>query len=401
MANRRALCSFGVAIVLLGAVASADPPEQNRAGPQPVESYEVPPKAVHVTRPVYPPKALEQGIEGTVLLDVLIDDSGRPVRVKVTKSIPELDRAAMECVGEWRFSPAQKGGRAVRSTATVPVAFRRDSPNDVTAVLGSPLTPAETPDPYVIGLSVRGGGSCPLIVWGLIQGSPAQVAGVKVGDHLLSIDGLPTNQMDARQASQRIQSTAPGVVRLNLAHGLHSYAVSITRDRRATVIERAGYKADRGMVVPKDTTAAEVTAMESFDETRVLSHVFPLHYPYDLECYTGAFELFMLRDPAEVTVGGIEPGPAARAGLHWGDRILEVGDVALTGKTQAQLESLFCTQTSQNVELVVLRGETTRRISFTTSKTADILRSNGVMLMGSSLVPVGVAAEDVKCLEAK
>ena len=68
MASLSTLCSFGVAMTLLcsGVLAGAPDESKARAPLEVVEDYDVPPKAVHVTRPVYPPTALEQGIEGTV-----------------------------------------------------------------------------------------------------------------------------------------------------------------------------------------------------------------------------------------------------------------------------------------------------------------------------------------------
>ena len=266
--------------------------------------------------------------------------------------------------------------------------------------LASAVAGAES-DPYVIGMTVRGGGGCPMIVWSLFHGSPAERAGVKVGDHLVAIDGTPTQQMDAREASLKIRSEAPGMVRLAMSRGLQRYQVSIEREPRSAVIAQTGYKEDRGHVVPSNATTAEVAAIESFDGSRIVSRVFPLHYPSNTDCYSGAFELFLLKEPSEVAVGGIEPGPGARAGLHWGDRILEVNGATITGKAPTEVESLFCTQTRQRLDLVVQRGETIRHITLTTSKTADLLRANGMTFMGTSLVPLAVAAADVRCLEQK
>jgi len=110
-----------------------------RAGDEPTTSgpsdlviidYDVPPKPLSITRPIYPPMALEEGVEGTVLLELVIDKSGRVGSAKVLKSIPELDQAALECVRKWRFKPATKAGRPVGTVAQAPVTFRRDVPKD-------------------------------------------------------------------------------------------------------------------------------------------------------------------------------------------------------------------------------------------------------------------------------
>jgi len=74
----------------------------------------------------YPPVAVRQRLEGTVLLRVLVDEQGRPVEVQVEQSSGHalLDRSAREQVlAGWRFEPAMAQGHAVRAWARVPVTF--------------------------------------------------------------------------------------------------------------------------------------------------------------------------------------------------------------------------------------------------------------------------------------
>ncbi|NUS39366.1 MAG: energy transducer TonB [Lysobacter sp.] len=79
--------------------------------------------------PAYPRDALRDGVEGSVLLKVLVDVDGRPLDVQVARSSGNrsLDRAAREQVLQhWRFRPAMQGGRAVQAIGLVPVDFRLD-----------------------------------------------------------------------------------------------------------------------------------------------------------------------------------------------------------------------------------------------------------------------------------
>ncbi|MGN6512928.1 MAG: energy transducer TonB, partial [Lysobacteraceae bacterium] len=79
--------------------------------------------------PAYPRDALRDGIEGSVLLKVLVDVDGRPLDVQVARSSGNrsLDRAAREQVlRQWRFRPAMRDGRAVQAIGLVPVEFRLD-----------------------------------------------------------------------------------------------------------------------------------------------------------------------------------------------------------------------------------------------------------------------------------
>lgn len=78
--------------------------------------------------PEYPLEAYRRREEGTVLLGVDIDSSGKPVDVRVVRrsGSRDLDQAALEAVRQWTFEPAVRDGRAVASEAQVPVTFRFD-----------------------------------------------------------------------------------------------------------------------------------------------------------------------------------------------------------------------------------------------------------------------------------
>jgi protein TonB len=89
--------------------------------------YDVPPKLLRAATPEYPQAAYETGREGTVELELRIDAQGRVAHARVTKSIAELDRAALICVSNWRFIPAQRRGQPVPSVATAMVTFKRPS----------------------------------------------------------------------------------------------------------------------------------------------------------------------------------------------------------------------------------------------------------------------------------
>ena len=74
----------------------------------------------------FPPQALRQHVQGTVLLRVLVDAAGKPVQVDIAHGSghPVLDRSAREQVlAHWRFQPAIVDGHAVRAWAMVPVNF--------------------------------------------------------------------------------------------------------------------------------------------------------------------------------------------------------------------------------------------------------------------------------------
>jgi protein TonB len=90
--------------------------------------YDSPPVAVKQKRPRYPDKAFRAGIEGTVVVEFTVDVTGKPTNLKVIKSVPQLDEAAVETVKKWKFKPATKGGKPVAVVAHAPVGFRIGSP---------------------------------------------------------------------------------------------------------------------------------------------------------------------------------------------------------------------------------------------------------------------------------
>lgn len=79
--------------------------------------------------PPYPRDALMAGLQGTVLLQVLVDVDGRPLQVDVAQSSGHrvLDNAARSYVlRHWTFRPATKNGRPVQAVGLVPIAYRLD-----------------------------------------------------------------------------------------------------------------------------------------------------------------------------------------------------------------------------------------------------------------------------------
>ncbi len=84
---------------------------------------DAPARLVKSTKPVYPRWALDHKIEGTVTIELLVDERGKVVRWEILKSIPSLDAAAVQCVRQWVFSPAIVRGRHAATTTMAPVTF--------------------------------------------------------------------------------------------------------------------------------------------------------------------------------------------------------------------------------------------------------------------------------------
>jgi TonB family protein len=81
------------------------------------------PRKIRDVRPVYPEAARAAGISGVVILEATIDPEGMPVNIKVLRSIPDLDQAAINAVREWRYQPTLLNGVPVAVMMTVTVNF--------------------------------------------------------------------------------------------------------------------------------------------------------------------------------------------------------------------------------------------------------------------------------------
>ena len=74
--------------------------------------------------PIYPERALKQRVRGVVVLKALVSETGSPLKVDVEKGVrADLDAAAVSAALQWRFEPARKDGRAVRTFATIRFSF--------------------------------------------------------------------------------------------------------------------------------------------------------------------------------------------------------------------------------------------------------------------------------------
>jgi len=81
----------------------------------------------HINKPPrFPRRARQRGWEGTVILVVRVREEGTvsEVQIKRSSGYGILDEAAADAVRFWRFEPAVRFGRPVRSNLEVPILFR-------------------------------------------------------------------------------------------------------------------------------------------------------------------------------------------------------------------------------------------------------------------------------------
>jgi len=81
------------------------------------------PQRLVTAQPVYPPIARQAHVQGVVEVSIVIDAAGNVAKAQIVKSIPQLDRAALDAVRQWKYSPTVVNGAPVPVTMVVQVTF--------------------------------------------------------------------------------------------------------------------------------------------------------------------------------------------------------------------------------------------------------------------------------------
>lgn len=81
------------------------------------------PAKIHHVAPVYPQIALLSRVQGVVVLEATISETGTIENVRVLRSHALLERAAVEAVKQWRYTPSRLNGQPVPIIMTVTVNF--------------------------------------------------------------------------------------------------------------------------------------------------------------------------------------------------------------------------------------------------------------------------------------
>jgi len=106
-------------------VIETPPPPPPPVTQGPVRAAQLPelPRKVVDVHPLYPEIARSARVEGTVILEAVLDTSGRITQLRVLRSVPLLDQSAIDAVRQWRYTPSTYNGRAVSVLMTITVHF--------------------------------------------------------------------------------------------------------------------------------------------------------------------------------------------------------------------------------------------------------------------------------------
>jgi protein TonB len=82
------------------------------------------PVPVKTPPPLYPQALKTAGTNGVVAISIVIDENGSVTESTVVKSTHvEFEPPALAAVKNWKFSPAQRNGNAVKMRLTIPIRF--------------------------------------------------------------------------------------------------------------------------------------------------------------------------------------------------------------------------------------------------------------------------------------
>jgi TonB family protein len=82
------------------------------------------PRLTRDVRPVYPPSAAADRVQGVVIIEARITKGGCVSGASVQRGVdPRLDWAALRALVNWRFDPAELGGRKVDALVSVSIQF--------------------------------------------------------------------------------------------------------------------------------------------------------------------------------------------------------------------------------------------------------------------------------------
>jgi TonB family protein len=98
---------------------SAEPENSNVPSSAPAEG-----SLIHRVEPEYPQDALEQKLQGAVVLEVHIGRDGAVQDVNVVSGPPELAQASIDAVMQWRFKPRRVRGGPAPMQTTITLNFR-------------------------------------------------------------------------------------------------------------------------------------------------------------------------------------------------------------------------------------------------------------------------------------
>ena len=107
-------------------LAAAVPPPARRGDLVDIREVDTLPRPIEFEQPAYDELALRMRQQGTVIVEVLIDETGRVIDARILQEIPRsrLNDAAIRAARRWSYEPALKSGVAVKVWKSERIIFK-------------------------------------------------------------------------------------------------------------------------------------------------------------------------------------------------------------------------------------------------------------------------------------
>jgi TonB family protein len=109
-----------------------------------------PPTLIKKVDPVYPEEARKNGIQGVVILEAKIDETGHVMDGLILRSVPALDQVAMDAVKQWVYEPVVIEGKPRKAVFTVTVRFQLGEKDIEKFAEGAAKVKGEIPPPKLV-----------------------------------------------------------------------------------------------------------------------------------------------------------------------------------------------------------------------------------------------------------
>ena len=114
---------FFVLFLLLNSAAVYGQPAQTDDQIYEFVAVDEKPVVLRDTQPIYPQSAIDAGVEGTVVVSIVVDTSGVVTGATIFSSIPQLDNAALQAARGKVYSPGRIAGSPVMTRMNIPINF--------------------------------------------------------------------------------------------------------------------------------------------------------------------------------------------------------------------------------------------------------------------------------------
>ena len=118
----------GVLGSVAGPVEAPPPPppkeEPKKEPPRRVSGGVLQGNAIRRVQPIYPPIARAARVQGSVQIEVVIDEEGNVISATVVDGHPLLRQAALEAAQQWKFRPTLLSGQPIKVTGILIFNFK-------------------------------------------------------------------------------------------------------------------------------------------------------------------------------------------------------------------------------------------------------------------------------------